>query len=157
MRPVVQLWGHQLHLNVTAHAEPSFCFLPIAGLVVCCQGGRRADSSAPEAAAAVSADCSGAGAATQGTHTLKNTQNTHERLKGPVQSSDWSADGRPTATAEPLRRKQGATLCPQHERPLVEAQIVEMSAGRNDHVMCPFCNSINNNAFLLNQGSLTIS
>lgn len=76
-RPVVQLWGHQLHLNVTALAEPSFCFLPIAGLVVCCQGGRRADSSAPEAAAAVSADCSGAGAATQGTHTLKNTQKTH--------------------------------------------------------------------------------
>lgn len=41
----------------------------LAGPVICHEGSGGADSSAPQAAAAVTADCPGAGAAPQGAHT----------------------------------------------------------------------------------------
>lgn len=57
------------HKNILC-VHACVCVFLFPGLVICHEGGRRVDSPAPQAAAAVSADCPGAGATTQGAHTF---------------------------------------------------------------------------------------
>lgn len=81
---------HRIEGKLFANQNTSL--LACAGLDICHEGGRRADSPAPQAAAAVSADCPGAGPATQGTHkqTLKCFLDTSVSLRTcPVKRLDW--------------------------------------------------------------------